>query len=73
MTSETLPWACMLQESKGCVCFQMKRGMRAMIRAYDDALRPSGLRSTRFPAAWLYSFAKVSSRFAKAMIGVRNS
>lgn len=46
--SEIFPWAAVLQESKGCVCFQMKRGMRAMIRAYDEALRPSALRSTQF-------------------------
>ena len=38
----------MVQEAKGCVCFQAKRGMRAMTKAYDAALRPSGLRSTQF-------------------------
>jgi DNA-binding MarR family transcriptional regulator len=48
MMGEEFAWPAVLRESRGCVCFQMKRGMRAMIRAYDDALRPSGLRSTQF-------------------------
>lgn len=48
MGDENFPWNAVLQETRSCVCFQMKRGMRAMVRAYDDALRPSGLRSTQF-------------------------
>lgn len=41
-------WPDALGESRNCVCFQAKRGMRAMTKAYDAALRPSGLRSTQF-------------------------
>lgn len=43
-----MPLTEILREAKGCVCFQAKRGMRAMTKAYDAALRPSGLRSTQF-------------------------
>lgn len=45
---KTVPLADIVSEARGCVCFQAKRGMRAMTRAYDAALRPSGLRSTQF-------------------------
>lgn len=41
-------WKSVLEECRGCACFQMKRGMRALVAAYDGALRPSGLRSTQF-------------------------
>lgn len=37
-----------IQEARGCVCFQAKRGMRSLTKAYDAALRPCGLRSTQF-------------------------
>lgn len=31
-----------------CVCFNLRRAARLVTRAYDDALRPSGLRATQF-------------------------
>ena len=32
----------------GCACTAMRRTARSMTRAYDDAIRPSGLRVTQF-------------------------
>ncbi|MEW5884984.1 MAG: MarR family transcriptional regulator, partial [Armatimonadota bacterium] len=48
MGAQVFDWDHALEECRGCVCFQVKRGMRALVSAYDDALRPSGLRSTQF-------------------------
>ena len=48
MAVQAFDWDSVLEECRGCVCFQVKRGMRVLVRAYDDALRPSGLKSTQF-------------------------
>ena len=40
-----------LKETQGlgeCVCFNLKRAARLVTRAYDEALRGSGLRATQF-------------------------
>ncbi len=31
-----------------CTCFNLRKAARVMTQAYDDALKPSGLRSTQF-------------------------
>lgn len=48
MDALAFDWNSALKECRGCVCFEVKRGMRALVAAYDEALRPSGLRSTQF-------------------------
>jgi DNA-binding MarR family transcriptional regulator len=34
--------------AEGCACTAVRRTARSMTRAYDDAIRPSGLRVTQF-------------------------
>ena len=37
-----------LSECQACACFAVRRAARAITQAYDQALRPTGLRSTQF-------------------------
>jgi DNA-binding MarR family transcriptional regulator len=39
-----------------CVCFQLRKASRAITKLYDEALQPSGIRSTQF--ALLVAVAK---------------
>lgn len=41
-----------------CVCAHLRHAARALTAAYDDALRPSGLRSTQFTLLSALSVAK---------------
>jgi DNA-binding MarR family transcriptional regulator len=38
----------LLEVAEGCACTAVRRTARSMTRAYDDAIRPSGLRVTQF-------------------------
>jgi DNA-binding MarR family transcriptional regulator len=38
-----------VEEMRGCVCFQLRRTVRAVTQLYDRALRPYGLRATQLP------------------------
>jgi DNA-binding MarR family transcriptional regulator len=38
----------LLEVAEGCACTGVRRTARSMTRAYDDAIRPSGLRVTQF-------------------------
>jgi DNA-binding MarR family transcriptional regulator len=35
-------------EATHCACFSLRKAARAVTQVYDDALRPTGLRSTQF-------------------------
>jgi len=37
-----------LDDPAHCACFNLRKAARAVTQLYDDALRPSGLRSTQF-------------------------
>lgn len=36
------------EPARACVCFSLRKSARAVSQLYDDALRPSGLRTTQF-------------------------
>ena len=38
----------MLDETSGCVCFNLRKTARAITQMYDEILKPSGLRATQF-------------------------
>jgi len=37
-----------LAQVTGCACFNLRKASRAVTQLYDDALRPTGLRTTQF-------------------------
>ena len=37
-----------IAEAANCACFNLRKAARAVTQLYDDALRPTGLRSTQF-------------------------
>ncbi len=37
-----------LDDVQGCACFNLRAAARALTRAYDEALRPVGLKATQF-------------------------
>jgi DNA-binding MarR family transcriptional regulator len=43
-----VPAADLQQAAFGCACQAARRAARELTRAYDEALRPSGLRTTQF-------------------------
>lgn len=40
--------AASIAEAANCTCFNLRKAARAVTQLYDDALRPTGLRSTQF-------------------------
>lgn len=36
-----------INETKNCTCFNLRKASRAVTQAYDEALKPSGLRATQ--------------------------
>ena len=36
-----------INETKNCTCFNLRKAARAVTQAYDEALKPSGLRATQ--------------------------
>ena len=37
-----------IETPSNCTCFNLRKATRAVTQAYDDALKPSGLRATQF-------------------------
>ena len=47
-TDETIDSATCRRISDACACFNLRKAARAVTQLYDQALRPTGLRSTQF-------------------------